>query len=62
MIDASAGTMETTCHKALGGLRRRLAEVESWKDGSVKDVARDAVCEEMARIGRAMAELDWRWA
>jgi hypothetical protein len=56
------GMPAAACDRVLGALRRRLAEVEAWKNGSVKDVGREAVREEMARVGRAMAELGWRWA
>ena len=45
----------------LNGLRRRLAEVEIWSDGPVKDVARRAVREEIARVGREMVEHEWRF-
>jgi hypothetical protein len=50
------------CNRVLGSLRRRLAEVEAWTGGSVKDVARAAVRGEMARVGREMVELGWKWA
>jgi hypothetical protein len=46
----------------LGDLRGRLAELEGWKDGPVKDLGREAVRAELARVGRAMLELEWRWA
>lgn len=46
----------------LNGLRQRLAELETWKDGPVKDIARRAVRAEMARVGREMVEQEWRWA
>jgi hypothetical protein len=52
----------TGCDRVLRGLRRRLAELEAWTDGSVKAVAQDAVREEIARVGREMVELEWRWA
>jgi hypothetical protein len=52
----------TACDRALRGLRRRLAELEAWQDGTVKDLAQGAVREEMARVGREMVELEWRWA
>ncbi len=48
--------------QALSVLRRRLAELEAWKDSAVKDVAQGAVLEQMARLGREMVELEWRWA
>jgi hypothetical protein len=50
------------CGQALRSLRRRLAEVEAWADGAIKDVAQEAVRAEMARVGREMVELEWRWA
>ena len=50
------------CDQLLRALRRRLAEVEAWADGAVKDVAQAAVREEMARVGREMVALEWRWA
>jgi hypothetical protein len=43
-------------------LRRRLAELESWQDGSVKAVAQEAVRAEITRLGRELTELEWRWA
>ena len=46
----------------LGDLRCRLAELEGWKDGPVKDLGREAVRAEMARLRRTMLELEWRWA
>ena len=46
----------------LSGLRHRLAELETWTDGSVKDVARQVLRAEMARVGREMVELEWRWS
>jgi hypothetical protein len=48
------------CDEALGGLRRRLAELDAWTDGPVKDVGRAAVRQELARVGRELAELEWR--
>jgi hypothetical protein len=51
-----------TCDQILQALRRRLAEIEVWADGAVKDVAQEAVREEMARVGRERLELEWRWA
>ena len=50
------------CDQVLSALGRRMAEVEAWADGAVKDVAHEAVREEMARIGRQRIELEWRWA
>ena len=50
------------CDQVLRALRRRMAEVEAWSDGAVKDVAHEAVREEMVRIGRERIELEWRWA
>jgi hypothetical protein len=50
------------CDQVLRALRRRMAEVEGWADGGIKDVAQGAVREEMARIGRQRIELEWRWA
>ena len=50
------------CDQILRALRCRLAEVEAWADGAVKDVAQDAVRQEMARVGRDRLELEWRWA
>ena len=49
-------------NEGLSDLRRRLAEVEAWKDGPVKDLGRAAVQAELARLGRAMVELEWKWA
>jgi len=43
-------------------LRRRLAELEAWQDGSVKEVAQEAVRAEITRLGRELTELEWRWA
>jgi hypothetical protein len=48
------------CDRILRGLHRRLAVLEAWKDGPVKDAAQDVVREEMARVGREMVELGWR--
>jgi hypothetical protein len=42
-------------------LRRRLAELDAWQDSSVKLVAQEAVRAEIARVGREMLELEWRW-
>jgi hypothetical protein len=55
-------TSAAACDRILRALRRRLAELEAWNDGSVKDVAQEALHEEMARVGREMVELEWRWA
>jgi hypothetical protein len=44
------GMPAAACDRVLGALRYRLAEVEAWKNGPVKDVAREAVREEMARV------------
>ena len=52
----------TACDQILRALRCRLAEVEAWADGAVKDVAQEAVRQEMARVGRERLELEWRWA
>jgi len=54
--------MPTTASDRVLHLRRRLVELEAWRDGSVKDVAQEAVREEIARVGREMVELEWRWA
>ena len=50
------------CDHILRALRRRLAEIEVWADGAVKDVAQEAVREEIARVGRDRLALEWRWA
>jgi hypothetical protein len=50
------------CDGVMRRLRRRLAGLEAWTDGPVKAVAREALREEMARLGREMVELEWRWA
>ena len=50
------------CDQILRALRRRRAEIEAWADGAVKDVAQEAVRQEMARLGRERLELEWRWA
>ena len=50
------------CDQILRALRRRLAEIEVWADGAVKDVAQEAVREEIARVGRDRLALEWRWA
>jgi hypothetical protein len=55
-------TWATAFDGVLGDLRRRLAELDGWKDGPVKDLGREAVRAELARVGRAMVELEWRWA
>ena len=39
----------------------REGQLEAWQDGSVKEVAQEAVREEIARVGREMVELEWRW-
>jgi len=52
----------TACDQILRALRCRLAEIEAWADGAVKDVAQGAVRQEMARVGRERLELEWRWA
>ena len=59
-VDAPAAA--TACDQILRALRRRLAEIEVWADGAVKDVAQEAVRQEMARLGRERLELEWRWA
>jgi hypothetical protein len=59
-VDAPAAV--AACDQILRALRRRLAEVEGWAEGAVKDVAQAAVRAEMARVGRQRVELDWRWA
>jgi hypothetical protein len=46
--------------RILRALRRQLAELGAWTDGAVKDVAKEALREEMARVGREMIELEWR--
>lgn len=56
-----AGTL-AACDRALRGLRRRLAELEAWQDSTIKNLAQGAVRAEMARVGREMVELEWRWA
>ena len=50
------------CDQILRARLRRLAEIEAWADGAVKDVAQEAVREEMARVGRDRLALEWRWA
>ena len=50
------------CDQILRALRRRLAEIEVWADGAVKDVAQEAVRGEMARVGRERLALEWGWA
>jgi hypothetical protein len=54
-------TPTTAGDPVLSGLRRRLAELEAWEDGPVKELARGAVRGEMARVGRQLTELEWRW-
>jgi hypothetical protein len=50
------------CDRVLRSLGRRLAELEAWTEGPVKAVAREALRGEMARLGRELVELEWRWA
>ena len=57
-----ARTWATPFDAVLGDLRHRLAELDGWNDGPVKDLGRAAVRAELARVGRAMVELEWRWA
>ena len=57
-----ATTPTAARERLLQGLRRTLAELDVWRDGPVKDLAQEAVREEMARVGREMLELEWRWA
>ncbi len=61
-VDEGVESAAAACDRMLGRLRRRLAEVEAWSDGAVKDVAQGAVREEMARVGRERVEREWRWA
>lgn len=61
-VDAAPALMAAFDQVHLNGLLRRLAELETWTDGPVKDVARRAVREEMGRVGREMVEHEWRWA
>jgi hypothetical protein len=61
-MSAEARKWAAASNEVLGGLRRRLVELEAWKDGPVKDLGREAVRSEMARLGREMVELEWRWA
>ena len=63
-MDGVVDTSKTTaaCDRILRALRSRLAEVEAWADGAIKDVAQKAVREEMARVGRERLEREWRWA
>ena len=42
-------------------LSRRLAELDAWQDSSVKLVAQEAIRAEIARVGREMVELEWKW-
>jgi hypothetical protein len=56
-----AQTATSASDRVLGSLRRRLAELEAWEDGPVKELARGAVQEEMTRVGRQLMELEWRW-
>jgi len=62
VTEVLAPRMPTAASDLVLRLRRRLAELEAWQDGSVKEVAQEAVREEIARIGREMVELEWRWA
>jgi hypothetical protein len=55
-------TEAAACDRILRALRQRLAEVEAWDEGAVKDVAQAAVREAMARVGRERVSLEWRWA
>jgi hypothetical protein len=59
--DREARTATAAGDRILGALRRQLAELEAWTDGAIKDVAKEALREEMARVGREMVELEWRW-
>ena len=65
--EAVDGVVDTSmtkgaCDRILQALRSRLAEVEAWTDGAIKDVAQEAVRGEMARVGRERLEREWRWA
>ena len=53
--------MPRPAHERFLHLRRRLAELDAWQDSSVKLVAQEAVRAEIARVGREMLELEWRW-
>ena len=53
--------MPTRACDRLRGLRLRLAELESWNDGAIKEVALAALRAELARVGQEMVELEWRW-
>jgi hypothetical protein len=55
-------TEAAACDRILRALRLRLADVEGWAEGAIKDVAQAALREEMARVGRQRLELEWRWA
>jgi hypothetical protein len=59
--DREPRTATAAGDRILRALRRQLAELEAWTDGAVKDVAKEALREEMARVGREMVELEWRW-
>jgi hypothetical protein len=59
---AETQTPTVACDRVLSGLRRRLAELEGWEDGPVKELAQGAVRGEMTRLGRQLSELEWRWA
>jgi hypothetical protein len=62
MRDAVGTQTSTAGDPVLNGLRRRLAELEAWEDGPVKELAQGAVRGEMTRLGRQLMELEWRWA
>src|SRR5262245_223236 len=62
MTAAFEAKRSAACDGVLRGLRRRLAGLEGWTDGPVKAVAREALREEMARLGRELVELEWGWA
>jgi hypothetical protein len=62
MTEVLEPRMPTAPSDVVRRLRRRLTELEAWQDGSVKEVALGAVREEIARVGREMVELEWRWA
>jgi hypothetical protein len=53
--------MATRARERVQHLRRRLAELDAWQNSSVKLIAQEAVRAEIARVGREMAELEWRW-
>jgi hypothetical protein len=54
-------TEPVACDGILRTLRLRLAEVEGWAEGAIRDVAQAALREEMARVGRERIEREWRW-